>query len=177
MTVSDEQNTLVCVGVITTVHGVRGNVKVKSFTRKASDFATFGTLSDRSGKRHFNVKIIGESKGVFLVQIDGVTDRTAAESLRGTELYVSRSKLPETAKDEFYYTDLIGMTAKAPDGKVLGTVKAVYNFGAGDMLEIDKVQDFVSFTQDNIPEVDLNNRVMTVCLPNSVEAKPEKPES
>ena len=82
MTISDEQNTLVCVGVITTVHGVRGNVKVKSFTRKASDFATFGTLSDRSGKRHFNVKIIGESKGVFLVQIDGVTDRTAAESLR-----------------------------------------------------------------------------------------------
>jgi len=90
MTNSAERQNMVCVGVITTVHGVRGNVKVKSFTRKASDFATFGTLYDATGKRSFNVKIVGESKGIFLVAIDGLTDRTAAESLRGTELYVPR---------------------------------------------------------------------------------------
>lgn len=111
MTVSGDNN-LVCVGVITTVHGVRGNVKVKSFTRNAADFAGFGTLCDASGRRSFDVKIVGESKGIFLVQIDGITDRTAAEALRGTELYVARDKLPETAENEFYYADLIGMTAK-----------------------------------------------------------------
>ena len=177
MTVSGERNNLVCVGVITTVHGVRGNVKVKSFTQKAADFAGFGALCDAAGKRSFNVKIIGESKGIFLVQIDGITDRTAAEALRGTELYVSRDKLPETAENEFYYTDLVGMTAKSPDGKFLGQVKAVYNFGAGDMLEINGVDDFVSFCDQNIPDVDLKNRVITVCLPLSVEAKPETTES
>lgn len=112
MTVCAERNNLICVGVITTVHGVRGNVKVKSFTRNAADFAGFGPLCDASGRRSFNVEIVGESKGVFLARIDGVTDRTAAEALRGTELYVSRDKLPETAENEFYYADLIGLTAK-----------------------------------------------------------------
>lgn len=176
MTVSGDNN-LVCVGVITTVHGVRGNVKVKSFTRNAADFAGFGTLCDASGRRSFDVKIVGESKGIFLVQIDGITDRTAAEALRGTELYIARDKLPETAENEFYYADLIGMTAKTPDGKVLGQIKAVYNFGAGDMLEINGVEDFVSFSQKNVPDVDLKNKTITVCMPQSVEAKPEKPES
>lgn len=177
MTVCAERNNLICVGVITTVHGVRGNVKVKSFTRNAADFAGFGPLCDASGRRSFNVEIVGESKGVFLARIDGVTDRTAAEALRGTELYVSRDKLPETAENEFYYADLIGLTAKTSDGKILGRIKAVYNFGAGDMLEIDGVEDFVSFSQKNVPDVDLKNKTVTVCMPQSVEAKPEKPES
>ena len=176
MAVSDKRNDLICVGVITTVHGVRGNVKVKSFTRQGADFASFGTLCDASAKRFFNVKIVGESKGIYLVQIDGVTDRTTAEALRGTELFVARDKLPETEQNEFYYADLIGMTAKTPDGKILGIVKAVYNFGAGDMLEIDGVEDFVSFSERNVPDVDLDARVLTVLLPESVEVKPEKPE-
>ncbi|MBR1778763.1 MAG: 16S rRNA processing protein RimM [Alphaproteobacteria bacterium] len=178
MTVSGECENLVCVGVITTAHGVRGLVKVKSFTQNAADFAAFGALSDASAKRSFNVQIVGSNKDLFLVQIDGVTDRNAAEALRGTELFVARSQLPETAQDEFYYADLIGMTARTPDGKVLGTVKAMYNFGAGDMLEINGVEDFISFSKQNIPDVDLKNRVITVCLPESVEAKPEeRPES
>ncbi|HAW33779.1 MAG TPA: 16S rRNA processing protein RimM [Alphaproteobacteria bacterium] len=176
MTRTAERQNMVCVGVITTVHGVRGNVKVKSFTRKASDFATFGTLYDASGRRSFNVKIVGESKGVFLVAVDGLTDRTAAEALRGTELYVPREKLPETDADEFYYVDLIGMTAKTPDGEILGEIKGVHNFGAGDMLEIDGIDDFVSFSKQNVPDIDLKSRVATVRLPECVEVKPEKPE-
>ena len=178
MTVSGERENRICVGVITTAHGVRGLVKVKSFTRNAADFAAFGELTDASAKRSFKVEIVGKNKDLFLVQIDGVTDRNAAEALRGTELFVSRSQLPETAQNEFYYADLIGMTAKSPEGRVLGKVAAVYNFGAGDMLEIEGVEDFISFCQQNIPEVDVKARVMTVCLPESVEARPEKrPES
>ena len=178
MTVLGERENLVCVGVITTAHGVRGLVKVKSFTRNAADFAAFGELSDASAKRSFKVQIVGKNKDLFLVQIDSVTDRNAAEALRGTELFVSRSKLPETEQDEFYYADLVGMTAKSPEGNVLGKVAAVYNFGAGDMLEIEGVEDFISFCQKNVPEVDVKNREMTVCLPESVEAKPEeRPES
>ena len=105
-----------------------------------------------------------------------MTDRTAAEALRGTELYVPREKLPETDADEFYYVDLIGMTAKTPDGKILGKIAGVHNFGAGDMLEIDGIDDFVSFSEKNVPAVDLKARVATICLPECVEVKPEKPE-
>ena len=178
MTGSGERENRICVGVITTAHGVRGWVKVKSFTRNAADFAAFGELSDASAKRSFKVEIVGKNKDLFLVRIDGVTDRNAAEALRGTELFVSRSQLPETAQNEFYYADLIGMTAKSPEGRVLGKVAAVYNFGAGDMLEIEGVEDYISFSQQNVPEVDVKARVMTVCMPESVEAKPEKrPES
>ena len=178
MTGTSERENLVCVGAITTAHGVRGLVKVKSFTHNAADFATFGVLCDASAKRSFKVDIVGKNKDLFLVQIDGVTDRNAAEALRGTELFVSRSQLPETLEDEFYYADLVGMTAKSPEGKVLGKVAAVYNFGAGDMLEIEGVEDFISFCKQNVPEVDLKAREMTVCLPESVEAKPEeRPES
>ena len=174
MTVSGERENLVRVGVITTAHGVRGLVKVKSFTRNAVDFATFGSLCDASAKRSFKVAIVGKNKDLFLVQIDGVTDRNAAEALRGTELFVPRSKLPETVENEFYYADLVGMTAKSPEGSVLGKVAAVYNFGAGDMLEIEGVEDFISFCQQNVPEVDLKNREMIVRLPQSVEARPEE---
>ena len=178
MTASGERENRICVGVVTTAHGVHGLVKVKSFTRNAADFAAFGELSDASAKRSFKVKIVGKNKDLFLVQIDGVTDRNAAEALRGTELFVSRSQLPETEQDEFYYADLVGMTAKSPEGSVLGKVAAVYNFGAGDMLEIEGVEDFISFCKQNVPEVDLKAREMTVCLPESVEAKPEeRPES
>ncbi|MBO4520333.1 MAG: 16S rRNA processing protein RimM [Alphaproteobacteria bacterium] len=178
MTGTGERENLICVGAITTAHGVRGLVKVKSFTRNAADFAAFGELSDASAKRSFKVEIVGKNKDLFLVKIDGVTDRNAAEALRGTELFVSRSRLPETAGNEFYYADLVGMTAKSPDGSVLGKVAAVYNFGAGDMIEIEGVEDFISFCQKNVPEVDVKNREMTVCLPESVEAKPEeRPES
>ncbi len=174
MTASGERENLVCVGAITTAHGVRGCVKVKSFTRNAADFAAFGPLCDASAKRSFKVNIVGKNKDLFLVQIDGVTDRNAAEALRGTELFVSRSELPETAEDEFYYADLVGMTSKSPEGRVLGKVAAVYNFGAGDMLEIEGVEDFISFCKRNVPEVDLKSREMIVRLPESVEAKPEK---
>ena len=174
MTASGERENLVCVGVITTAHGVRGLVKVKSFTRDAADFASFGSLCDASAKRSFKVRIVGRNKDLFLVQIDGVTDRNAAEALRGMELFVSRSQLPESVEDEFYYADLVGMTAKSPEGSVLGKVAAVYNFGAGDMIEIEGVEDFISFCQQNVPEVDVKNREMIVRLPQSVEARPEK---
>lgn len=172
MTHSDEHQ-LVCVGVITTVHGVHGNVKVKSFTHNAADFAAYGELQDAFGKRSFKVAVVGEIKDQFLVKIDGVTDRNQAEALRGTELFVLREKLPQTAEDEFYYADLIGMTAKTPEGEVIGTVKAVYNFGAGDVLEIENDPDFIVFSNETVPTVDLKERFLIVRRPSSVEAKPE----
>lgn len=171
MTNSCEQKK-VCVGMITTAHGVRGQVKVKSFTAQADDFASYGALSDEQGKQNFTVKIVGQAGDQFLVQIDGVKDRNTAEALRGVKLYVDRDELPDLDDGEFYYTDLIGMTAKTVDGKNLGKVKGVYNFGAGDMLEIGNMADYLPFTDTIVPHVDLVNKVVTVCLPDYVEVKP-----
>lgn len=160
----------VCVAEITAAHGVRGQVKVRSFTQKAEDFASFGALSDAAGKKAFTVKIVGRLKDFFLVSIDGITDRTAADSLRGTKLFVDRSVLPETDADEFYITDLVGLTAKTEDGKILGRVAGVYNFGAGDMIEIENMAEFLPFSKTVVPDVDLENGVVTVVPPVYVEA-------
>lgn len=159
----------VCVAMITTAHGVKGQVKVKSYTKNPEDFAKYGALSD--GKKTFSVKVVGKIGDQFLVQLDTVKDRTAAEAMRGVKLYVDRSVLPELADGEFYYTDLIGLTAKTTDGKILGTVKAIHNFGAGDMLEIGESVEFLSFTNETVPEIDLEHKILIVSLPDYVEVK------
>lgn len=170
-----ERDEKICVGVITSAHGVRGHVKVRSFTAYAPDFAAYGDLKDASGTHSYAVKIVGELKDQFLVGINGVNDRNAAEQLRGVKLYIERSRLPETAEDEFYYADLIGMAVETPQGETIGSVAAVYNFGAGDVLEVkrpDSSTEFVSFTRQTVPAVDVESRVLTVCMPETVEAKP-----
>ena len=171
------ENGKVCVAMITTAHGVRGLVKVKSYTKQARDFASYGALSDESGRQSFNAEIVGQTGDLFLVRLDGISDRTAAEALRGVKLFVSRDSLPETADNEFYYADLIGMTAKTADGEILGKVKGVYNFGAGDMLEIGSLADFLPFTDSVVPEVDVEHKTLTVVLPEFVEVKPEKQDA
>lgn len=159
----------VCIAMITTAHGVKGQVKVKSYTKNPEDFAKYGAVSD--GKRTFSVKVVGKIGDQFLVQLDTVKDRTTAEAMRGVKLYVNRNVLPELAENEFYYTDLIGLTAKTTDGKILGQVKAIHNFGAGDMLEIGENVDFLSFTNETVPEIDLENKTLIVRLPDYVEVK------
>lgn len=177
MTAAD-QNAKVCVGMITTVHGVRGNVKVKSFTQNAEDFVSFGELQDALGKRSFKMKIVGESKDQFLVSIDGIKDRTEAEALRGTKLFIDRDLLPETEENEFYYTDLIGLDVKTSEGNVLGKVKAVFNFGAGDMLEIENMMDFIPFSNACVPEVNMKEGFLIIKLPETVSVEqPQKPFS
>ena len=171
------ENGKVCVAMITTAHGVRGLVKVKSYTKQARDFASYGALSDESDKRSFKAEIVGQTGDVFLVRLDGISDRTAAEALRGVKLFVNRKALPETSDNEFYYADLIGMTAKTADGEILGKVKGVYNFGAGDMLEIGNLADFLPFTDSVVPEVDVEHNTLTVVLPEFVEVKPEKQDA
>ena len=100
---------LVLVGVVTAPHGVRGLVKVKSFTEEPSDVVAYGALSDQTGRKTFRLDIVGEAKGQLIVRMDGIADRNAAEDLKGQKLYIHRSALPETEEDEFYHADLIGL--------------------------------------------------------------------
>jgi len=160
---------LVCVGVISAAHGIKGEVKVKSFTESAAAFASYGPLWDESGARRFEMKVVGTAKDAIIASIRGVTARDAAEALRGTKLFVPRAALPETETEEFYYADLIGLRAERADGTALGTVVAIHNFGAGDVIEVkgDRVFD-LPFTRELVPVVDVVGGRIVVELPDGL---------
>ena len=148
----------VCVGAVGAAHGVRGAVRIKSFTTKPEDIARYGPLEDESGERHFTLRITGAAKGVLIAQLSGVADRNRAEALRGLRLYLPRAALPPPQDDEYYHADLIGLDAVLSDGTPLGQVRAVHDFGAGDTLEIARPAGppaMVPFTKTVVPEVDL----------------------
>ena len=173
---ADMADSRICVGVIVGAHGVRGLVRVKSFTEEPSDLTAYGPLSDADGGRRFTLTIAGSAKGVLLARLEGVGDRDAADGLRGTELYIDRDALPQTGEDEFYHADLIGLPAVLQDGTEYGTVRALHEFGAGDMIEIALADGGVSvlpFTHAVVPEIDLENGRITVSPPPETEAKAE----
>jgi 16S rRNA processing protein RimM len=150
----------VCVAVITGSHGVRGAVKLKPFTADPEAIADYGPLTSKDGGRVFALKIVGSStNGQWIATIKGVADRETAQAMRGTELFVDRSALPETEdEDEFYYADLIGLSAETVKGEVLGRVHAVHEFGAGDLLEVHLrggQSVMVPFRREIVPTVDI----------------------
>ncbi len=167
----------VCLGVIVGGHGVRGAVKVKPFTAEPLDVAAYGPLTDAQG-RSWHLRQPRVQKGVVVAQLEGITDRTTAETLRGTELFLARDRLPAPAEDEYYHADLIGLAAETVDGTVLGTVSAVFDFGAGDLLEIRPEggrEVLVPFTDTAVPQVDLaGGRVVVAPPPGLLD--PARPE-
>lgn len=168
-----QDSDLVLVGVVTAPHGVRGLVKVKSFTEEPSDVVAYGVLSDRTGRKTFQLDIVGEAKGQLIARMDGIADRNAAEDLKGQKLYIHRSALPETEEDEFYHADLIGLHTVLADGSPHGVIKAVHDFGAGDLLEValdDAGMTYLPFTREVVPTIDLVAGIATVIPPNEIDA-------
>lgn len=165
----------VCVGAITGAHGVRGLVRLKSFTAEPKDVASYGTLHDETGRRSFNVTLQSAVKGHFIARIDGVADREAADGLRGVQLYADRDRLPPPDEpDDFYYADLIGLAVETIDGQLFGQVKSVDDFGAGDVIDIERDGgDSIAlpFTREIFPTVDLANGRLVVDLPAETEAR------
>jgi 16S rRNA processing protein RimM len=148
----------VCLGVVVGVHGVRGAVRIKSFAADPADIAAYGPVSDESGARSFAVKVEGFARGAVLARLSGIADRDAAEALRGVRLYVPRAALPATREDEYYHADLIGLPVETREGAPLGSVRAVHNFGAGDILELraaDGRELLLPFSAAAVPTVDL----------------------
>ncbi|HVC56320.1 MAG TPA: ribosome maturation factor RimM [Stellaceae bacterium] len=149
----------VCVGVITGAHGVRGAVRVKSFTAEPADVARYGPLEDERGERRFTLRLVGNAAGVQIATLAGIDDRDRAEALRGLRLYLRRAALPPTADDEYYHADLIGLGVTLADGSPVGRVRSVHDFGAGDTLEIERPQGppvMIPFTRAIVPVVDLD---------------------
>jgi 16S rRNA processing protein RimM len=144
--------------VIGAPHGVRGELRVKTFTGDPLALGDYGPLYSRDG-RSLEVLDIRSAKTVVVVRFKGVNDRSAAEALNGTELFIDRSALPDDGEeDEFYHADLIGLAVKDETGASVGKVMAVQNFGGGDILEIThagKKGVLVPFTEAAVPEIDI----------------------
>lgn len=165
-------DTRVCVGAIVGAHGVRGQVRIKSFTADPADVAAYGPVESEDGGRRFKLKVVGEVKGLIIAKLEGVNDRNAAEAMRGTRFFVARERLPELEEDEFLYTDLVGLKAEGEDGTLLGTVKGVADFGAGELLDIVLAEGgslMVPFTKVAVPVVDMANKRLVVIPPVFVE--------
>lgn len=152
----------VCLGVVTGAHGVRGLVKVKSFTEIPENVAAYGPVETKDGTRRFAIEVKGMVKDLVLCQLEGIDDRDVAEALRGTELHVPREHLPQADEDEegWYHADLVGLRVVGEDGRSYGHVATVQNFGAGDLLEIAPEGGgetvLMGFTGDNVRLVDID---------------------
>jgi len=149
----------VCLGQIGAAHGVRGEVRLRSFTADPAAIADYGPLETEDG-RVFEIETLRQAKDHFVARLSGIRDRDAASALANTKLYVPRERLPETAEaDEFYHADLVGLAVVDPAGKTLGTVVAIHNFGAGDLIEVRTETggntEMVPFDTTHVPAVDV----------------------
>ncbi len=162
---------LIAVGKIVNVHGIKGVMKVKPYLVNKANFKDLNPFTDKYGKKNFEASIVGQKGDCWLVAIKGITDRTTAENFKGLELYTDRNKLPQTKDNEFYQCDLVGMEV-LKDGQVFGQVSKVLNFGAGDILEIktteNQILDF-SFSKKTFPVVDVQKKQIQIVLPEGME--------
>ncbi|QIG47613.1 ribosome maturation factor RimM [Nordella sp. HKS 07] len=160
----------VLAGVITAAHGIKGEVKLRSFTGDPEAIASYGPLITARGESLEIEKLRAQKEG-FIAVLKGVRDRNRAETLKGAELFLERAQLPEPEGDEVYLADLIGVTAVSASGEKFGTVIAVPNYGAGDLLEIrrDGVKEtvLVPFAEDYVPRIDLEKAELTLDLPET----------
>jgi 16S rRNA processing protein RimM len=156
-------------------HGIRGEVKLWSFTEDPLAVTQYGPLETEDGKRRFEIEAARPGKDFLVARIAGIGDRNAAETLRNTDLFVPRNRLPPIDEaDTFYHADLIGLAAVSEDGTALGTVIAIHNFGAGDLIEIAPAAGeplLLPFTETTVPTIDLKAGRIVVVPPTVIEAK------
>jgi 16S rRNA processing protein RimM len=165
----------ILLGVIGRAHGVRGLVRVTSHTADPAALTEYGPLSDAAGRR-FTLRWVGEGIAEVFEIVDGrpvrVADRSAAERLTNTKLFIERERLPEPDADEYYLADLIGLTAVTADGAPLGVVSAMHDYGAGASMEIARDHAgslLVPFTAACVPEVNIAAGHVTVAPPDEVD--------
>jgi 16S rRNA processing protein RimM len=162
----------ICVARIGAAHGVRGAVKLWTFTEDPLAVKRYGPLATRDGARSFEVTHAREAKGHLVATLKGVATREDAERLNGLELYIAREKLPATDTDEYYHADLIGLAAVNAANEPIGRVTAIHNFGAGDIIEIAPPHGatmLLPFTNAVVPTVDLAGGRVVIELPAEIE--------
>jgi 16S rRNA processing protein RimM len=162
----------ICVARIGAAHGVRGAVKLWTFTEDPLAVKAYGPLVTKDGARQFEVTHAREAKGHLVATLKGIATREEAERLNGIELYIARDKLPATDENEYYHADLIGLDAVNAANEPLGRVIAIHNFGAGDIIEIAPAHGatmLLPFTNAVVPSVDLAGGRVIIELPDEIE--------
>lgn len=184
MPASATSQRLVLMGAILGAHGIKGEVKVKSFTAKPAAIAEYGPLLDPKRKRRLELSIAGTgdaAKAILIARIAGIADRNAAEALKGVELFVERERLPAPADpDEYYLADLIGLAAFDGKGGKLGDIVSVDNYGAGDLLLVvpETGEGFVvPFAKAFVPVVDVKGGRVVLDLPADFFEEPAQEEA
>ena len=163
----------VLLGVIIGAQGLKGEVRVKTFTEAPERLDAYGPLHDKNG-RMLHVASIRAGKDEAIVSFGEVCDRNAAEKLKGVELFVSRDRLPAPEAEEFYHADLVGLRAEDSEGRSIGVVRAIHNVGAGDVIEIarpDGDEVFLSFTREVAREIDIASGRIVISAPEEIEAQ------
>ena len=168
---AEDKPARILLGRIAGAHGIRGEVLIHSYAEAPQDIAAYGPLCDADGAKTFTItRAKLTAKGV-VARLAGISDRDAAERLKGVELYVTRDRLPPPAEGEFYHADLIGLTAIDPAGRAFGRVTAVHNFGAGDLIEIRLTgsgkSELVPFTDATVPQLDVAAGHVVIVMPRS----------
>lgn len=171
---SSTQADLVAVGIIAGAHGIKGQVKVRSYTANPESILDYGALLNKEGTKRFEAKLDGKTANGLIVTLKGIRDRNAAELLRGVELFVNSANIPDTDEDEFYYNELVGLEVRDTTGEKIATVTGIYDFGAGDILEIRLLstgkKEMFAFTRQNFPEIAAKKGYIVADLPETVEA-------
>ncbi len=162
----------VCVGSIAGAFGVTGEVRLKSFCAEPEAIADYGPLETEDGAHRFTLTLGRPVKSGFAARLSGVATKEEADALKGTRLYAARAALPTLPDDEYYHADLIGLAVMDTGGAALGTVRAVHNHGAGDLLEVMgpglKSSVLLPFTLDAVPTVDLSAGVVVADPPEGL---------
>jgi 16S rRNA processing protein RimM len=171
---------LVCVGRVVGARGIKGEVRIQSFTDRPRDVAAYGPVRDETGRRAFGLTVVGAAKGEVVARILGIADRAAAEALKGMHLYVPRAALPPAGEGEYYHADLIGLAAELVDGRALGMVTAVHDYGAGASLEVSVSRQgaepvLVPLTSRTVPVIDVAGGRLTIDPPAGLLEPPERP--
>lgn len=171
----------ICVAQIGAAHGLKGEVRLWSYTEEPAAVARYGALTIEDGSRQIEIVQLRAEKDHFIARLRGIDDRNAAEALRNTRLYVARERLPAPDDaDTFYHADLIGLAAVYPDGNALGEVVAIHNYGAGDIVEIrlaDGSTQMFPFHQAVVPQIDIAAGRMTIVPPEEIEGEDTNSES
>lgn len=163
----------VLLGEIGAAQGLKGEVRLRSYTQTPADIAAYGPLQDEAGGREIEIARIRATPKALIAAIKGVTTREAAEALNGTKLYLPRARLPARAAEEWYVSDLVGLDAVDVNGSRIGTVAAVHNYGASDILEIapasGEASFMLAFTEANVPDVDIEDGRLVIVPPEELE--------
>lgn len=176
-----DDNKRLLMGRIGAAHGIKGEVRIQSFTEEPLALADYGPLSTNKPGLVIEIETARATTNVLVARLKGITDRTAAEKLNGVELYVDRDKLPPPdGDDDFYHADLVGLDVRLPDGSVLGKVTAIPNFGAGDLLEVRDERSgdtyLYPFTKAVVPEVRISEGYLVIEVPVEADPGEEEPD-